>query len=143
MPESLHEVVFHIYPTECDMLGHLNHATMLVFLERARWALWGSAMGARELAMQPAFPVIRHLDIDYRAQALPGDDMAVRTGIVKVGNTSFTVRQEARIERTGQVVAQADFVVVAIDRSGKPIAVPESWTKQMPVWPDAAGAPRG
>ena len=36
---KLPEVTFHIYPTDCDMLGHLNHATMLNFLERARWAL--------------------------------------------------------------------------------------------------------
>ena len=34
---ALPEVRFHIYPTDCDMLGHLNHATMLNFLERARW----------------------------------------------------------------------------------------------------------
>jgi hypothetical protein len=33
---KLPEVTFHIYPTDCDMLGHLNHATMLNFLERAR-----------------------------------------------------------------------------------------------------------
>ena len=36
---TLAEVQFHIYPTDCDMPGHLNHATLLNFLERARWAL--------------------------------------------------------------------------------------------------------
>jgi len=39
MTEALPEVVFHIYPADCDMLGHVNHATMLAFLERARWEL--------------------------------------------------------------------------------------------------------
>ena len=34
-----HSPPFSTYPADCDMLGHLNHATMLNFLERARWAL--------------------------------------------------------------------------------------------------------
>ena len=34
--DQLPEVVFHVYPADCDMLGHVNHATMLAFLERAR-----------------------------------------------------------------------------------------------------------
>src|SRR5262249_51969003 len=36
---DLPELTFHIYPPDCDMLGHLNHASMLNFLERARGAL--------------------------------------------------------------------------------------------------------
>ena len=32
MSDALPEVVFHIYPADCDMLGHVNHATMLAFL---------------------------------------------------------------------------------------------------------------
>ena len=39
MVDELPEVVFHVYPADCDMLGHVNHATMLGFLERARWEL--------------------------------------------------------------------------------------------------------
>ena len=39
MVHTLPEVVFHVYPADCDMLGHVNHATMLGFLERARWEL--------------------------------------------------------------------------------------------------------
>ena len=50
--DSLPEVVFHVYPADCDMLGHVNHATMLAFLERARWELFereGSG-GVRDFA---------------------------------------------------------------------------------------------
>jgi acyl-CoA thioesterase FadM len=35
----MHEISIHVYPTDCDMLGHVNHATMITFLEHARWAL--------------------------------------------------------------------------------------------------------
>ena len=30
---------YHVYPTDCDVFGHVNHATMITLLEHARWAL--------------------------------------------------------------------------------------------------------
>jgi len=135
MPDTLPEVVFHIYPTDCDMLGHLNHATMLGFLERARWALFDHRMSAQEVVRQPIFPVIRHVDIGYRAQTLPGEDLAIRSGILKLGTTSYTVRQEARNLATGALVAEANIAIVAINREGKPVPVPGEWKTTMPTWP--------
>ena len=75
---NLPEVTFHIYPTDCDMLGHLNHATMLNFLERARWQLLEPQIDVRGWAKQPVFPVVRHVDIGYLAQSLPGEDLVIR-----------------------------------------------------------------
>ncbi|HVB31907.1 MAG TPA: thioesterase family protein [Gemmatimonadaceae bacterium] len=134
MSSALPEAVFHIYPTDCDMLGHLNHATMLGFLERARWALLEHHMTAHEMVRQPVFPVVRHVDIGYLAQTLPGEDLVIRSGIVRVGNTSYTVRQEARKAGTAELVAEASLVIVAIDRSGVPVAVPGEWKAMMPAW---------
>ena len=74
---ALPEVRFHIYPTDCDMLGHLNHATMLNFLERARWALLEPQIDIKHWARQPVFSVVRHVDIDYLAQSLPGEDLLI------------------------------------------------------------------
>lgn len=59
----LPEVKFHIYPTDCDMLGHLNHATMLSFLKRARWALLEPQIDLRNWTKQPAHSVVRHVDM--------------------------------------------------------------------------------
>ena len=78
----LPEVTFHIYPTDCDMLGHLNHATMLNFLERARWALLEPQIDIRNWAKQPVFSVVRHVDIGYLAQSLPGEDLVIRSGLL-------------------------------------------------------------
>src|ERR1700730_2267334 len=76
MPDTLPEVVFHVYPADCDMLGHVNHATMLGFLERARWELLEreEVGGVRDFASVPVVSVVRHVDIDYFAQSLPGED---------------------------------------------------------------------
>jgi YbgC/YbaW family acyl-CoA thioester hydrolase len=140
MSASLPEIIFHIYPTDCDMLGHLNHATMLNFLERARWALLEPQIDIRHWAEQDVFSVVRHVDIDYRAQSLPGEDLAIRSGLLQVRNTSYVVKQEARKVHDGTLVAEARIVFVAINQQGKPVPVPEHWRDMLGVWPEERGA---
>jgi YbgC/YbaW family acyl-CoA thioester hydrolase len=145
MTDALPEVVFHIYPADCDMLGHVNHATMLGFLERARWALLEreEVGGVRDFAHVPIVSVVRHVDIDYFAQSLPGEDLAIRSGLLAIKNTSYIVKQDVRKLGSGTLVAVASIVFVAIDRTGKPVRVPDEWRKLLPHWPDESErAPR-
>jgi len=134
MPD-LPEHRFHIYPTDCDMLGHVNHATMLGFLERARWALL-ERQGVKDFASLSVYSVVRHVDIGYFAQSLPGEDLAVRSGLLAVKNTSFIVKQDVRKIGDGTLVAEASIVYVTIDRSGKAVRVPDEWRALFPHWPE-------
>lgn len=134
---TLPEVRFHIYPTDCDMLGHLNHATMLNFLERARWALLEPQIDVRHWARQPVYSVVRHVDIGYLAQSLPGEDLIVRSGLLAVKNTSYIVRQEVWKVGSETKVAEANIVFVAIDQNGQPVRVPDSWRQMLPQWPES------
>ena len=130
----LPEVRFHIYPTDCDMLGHLNHATMLSFLERARWALLEPQIDTRSWARQPVYSVVRHVDIGYLAQSLPGEDLVIRSGLLAVKNTSYIVRQEVWKVGSDVKVAEANIVFVALDQQGQPVRVPDSWRQMLPNW---------
>src|SRR4051812_43096231 len=134
---SLPEVRFHIYPTDCDMLGHLNHATMLSFLERARWALLEPQIDLRNWTRQPTYSVVRHVDIGYLAQSLPGEDLIVRSGLLAVKNTSYIVRQEVWKEGADLKVAEANIVFVALAQDGKPVRVPDAWREMLPQWPES------
>ena len=140
MTESLPEIVFHIYPADCDMLGHVNHATMLGFLERARWELLEreEVGGVRDFGRVPVVSVVRHVDIDYFAQSLPGENLAIRSGLLAVKNTSYIVKQQVRKVGSNTLVAAASIVFVAVDRSGKPVRVPEEWRTLLPHWPENA-----
>ena len=111
---------------------------MLSFLERARWELLEreGVGGVRDFATVPVYSVVRHVDIDYLAQSLPGDDLAIRSGLLAVRNTSYIVKQDVRKVRGNTVVAQASIVFVALDRAGKPVRVPEAWRTLLPHWPD-------
>ena len=135
---ALPEVRFHIYPTDCDMLGHLNHATMLSFLERARWALLEPQIDTRNWTKQPVFSVVRHVDIGYLAQSMPGEDLVIASGLLAVKNTSYIVRQEVRKVGSDVKVAEANIVFVAVDQTGKPTRVPDEWRNMLPHWPEAA-----
>ena len=140
MTDALPEVVFHIYPADCDMLGHVNHATMLAFLERARWELLERQdVGVvRDFASVPVWSVVRHVDIDYFSQSLPGDNLVIRSGLLAVKNTSYIVKQDVKKVGSGVLVAQASIVFVSIDRTGKPVRVPEEWRTLLPHWPEGS-----
>ena len=135
MPD-LPEHRFHIYPTDCDMLGHLNHATMLNFLERARWALLEKQIDIRHWARQPVFSVVRHVDIGYLAQSLPGEDLVIRSGLLAIRRTSYIIKQDVRKVGSNTLVAEASIVFVAIDQKGQPVPVPETWREMLPAWPE-------
>lgn len=136
MPQ-LPEVTFHIYPTDCDMLGHLNHATMLNFLERARWALLEPQIDIRNWAKQPVFSVVRHVDIGYLAQSLPGEDLVIRSGLLAIKRTSYIIKQDVRKVATNTLVAEASIVFVAVDQKGQPVPVPDTWRQMLPHWPES------
>jgi YbgC/YbaW family acyl-CoA thioester hydrolase len=139
MTSTLPEVVFHIYPTDCDMLGHVNHATMLGFLERARWALL-ERQGVTDFANLPIFSVVRHVDIGYFAQSLPGEDLAIRSGLLAVKNTSFIVKQDVKKVGGGTLVAEASIVYVTVNRGGQAVRVPDEWRTLFPHWPEEGDA---
>lgn len=130
----MHSLTIHVYPTDCDMLGHVNHATMITFLEHARWAMLEPHMTIRDWFASGVWPVVRHVDIDYHAQALPGDDIEVRSGLVALGNTSFAVRQSVRRPSDGVSIADARITFVCIGRDGGKVKVPDEWRRVIPSW---------
>jgi YbgC/YbaW family acyl-CoA thioester hydrolase len=132
----MHEITIHVYPTDCDMLGHVNHATMITFFEHARWAMLEPEMTVHDWFKAGVWPVVRHMDVSYRAQAVPGDDLRVRSGLLGTGNTSFSLRQEVRRQVDARLVAEATITFVCIDRGGQPVTVPAEWTALFSTWRD-------
>ncbi len=127
----------HVYPTDCDIVGHVNHATFLRMLERARWHSLEQKMSHSEFLDSGLFAIVRHFEISYESQALPGDDLVIRTGLSEMGNTSFKVRQEVRNSR-GEVVCNSTVVYVAVGPEHRPIRVPEDWRTMFSDWKEGS-----
>lgn len=145
-----HELAYHVYPTDCDAFGHVNHATMITLLEHARWALLEPVLSLRDLTRGDVWTVVRHVDVSYAWQSVPGDDLVIRSGLFRVGRTSYAIRQSVRHARTGRLHAAGTITFVCLDRAGHPVPVPETWRDAFPLWDDAvddafvgAHAPRG
>lgn len=127
----------HIYPTDCDVVGHVNHAKFLVILERARWHALLEKMSHEEYTRSGLWAVVRHVDISYEFQAFPGDDIVVTTGLLSVGNTSFIVKQQARNGK-GVLLCEAKIVYVTVTGESRPIPVPEAWRTLFSDWQEAS-----
>lgn len=130
MPDQLK---IHIYPSDCDSAGHVNHAYMLTLLERARWAALETHLPFADYIKRNQWAVVRHIEASYSLSAMPGDDFNVTTGLVSVGNTSFSVRQTAHNQR-GALICDATTVYVTISPEGKPIPVPDEWRQIFSPW---------
>ena len=96
-------------------------------------------MNVREWARQPVYSVVRHVDIGYLAQSLPGEDLVIRSGLLAVRRTSYIIKQEVRKVESGVLVADASIVFVAINQRGEPVPVPEEWRTLIPQWPEGDG----
>ena len=125
-----------VYPFECDAFGHLNQASCLAVLERARWDALARGPGMDVFKRHGVWPAARRTTIEYRAAAYAGDVLRVEMTVTDRGTTSFTMRHTAR--RTGDdvVIAEAEMVFVCIDRTGRPAPIPEEISR-------AIGATRG
>jgi len=133
----MHEIRYHVYPTDCDVFGHVNHATMITLLEHARWALIEPVATLADIRRADTWSVVRHVDIGYTAQSLPGDELVIRSGLARVGRTSYVIRQTVRNAATGALHADATITFVCLDRDGRPVSVPQTWRDVFPRWDEA------
>jgi acyl-CoA thioester hydrolase len=108
---------------DCDLLGHVNNAVYLSYLEQARVGYWQRLSGS---AGVPRSFILAHAECDYRAPATLGDRLVVRVAVTAIGRTSFTLDYEVVNARTRQVVATARTVQVMYDYSaGRSIPIPD------------------
>jgi len=67
----------HIYPSDCDSVGHVNHAHMLTLLERARWSALERHMSYDEYMKSSLWAVVRN----SRQSETPASSCGRRYGI--------------------------------------------------------------
>lgn len=113
---------------ECDLYGHVNNAVYLNFLE------WGRFKLVRDLGYDlntfqdsGVLIVIRRIEIDYRFSAEMGDDLVIRSRLVKLRKTSGVFHQEIYRTSDEKLVVSALVTWVFINRDGRPIAIPEDF----------------
>jgi acyl-CoA thioester hydrolase len=105
---------------DCDPMGHANNALFSTYLEEARIGVLGG-LGAFILA---------RVEIDFRSELRPGDEVEVASRCSHVGTKSF--RLDHRLAVGERVVAEATSVLVSYDyERGESVPVPDGLRRRL------------
>jgi acyl-CoA thioester hydrolase len=99
--------------SDCDPLGHANHAAYFTYFEQCRLTWWrhlGSTTGP-----PGASAVIVHAECDYRAPALAHDQLEVRLTLGAIGRSSVTLHYEIVNAATAVRLAEGKTISVTLD----------------------------
>jgi acyl-CoA thioesterase FadM len=88
----------------------------------------------QELRRADVWTVVRHVDVSYTAQSVPGDELVIRSGLLRIGRTSYAIRQTVTNAATGVLHADATITFVCLDRASRPVPVPDAWRGIFPLW---------
>ncbi|WP_435363812.1 acyl-CoA thioesterase [Haloarchaeobius sp. DYHT-AS-18] len=111
---------------DVDLLGHVNNAVYVSYLEEARVEYLPEVLGDTD-ALDG---VIANLEIDYHRPITLEDDVSVAIAITEVGNS--TLHFEYEVRASGEVAATATTVQVAYDaEAGESRELPEAWKQRV------------
>lgn len=99
---------------DTDALGHVNNTSIPIWFENSRNELYKIFNPSMDLNPKTWNLIMVHTEFDYLNQIFYGKPVEVRTFVEKIGNTSFTVYQEAwqekKLTATGRaILVQFDF----------------------------------
>ncbi len=119
-----HRTPIHVAFDEVDMYGIVHHSKLLVYLERARIALFtaeGMTPGSLE---QTGFGlVVVEARIRFKIPAQFDDDLVVETAVARL--SPVTVTLDYRILRDDDVILTGTIRLAAVGRDGKPTRLPD------------------
>ena len=99
--------------SDLDVMGHVNNAVVVSYLEQGRFQWWRSFLGGRKF-QEEGFLMAR-VEVDYRQPILLGDDVRVELHCTRVGNTSFELSYRVTKGLGGELFAEAKTVQVMLD----------------------------
>jgi len=113
---------------DVDVMGHVNNAVFLTYIESARVAFLlhlGAATGLENLGI-----IVARIEIDFRAPLSFGEEVDVGVRATRFGTKSFDLEYELRAG--SRVVAQATSVCVGYDYgSGETVPIPDAWRERL------------
>ncbi|MBN2768231.1 MAG: YbgC/FadM family acyl-CoA thioesterase [Campylobacterales bacterium] len=115
-----------IYYEDTDMGGIVYHANYLKFCERARSELFFSQ------GLSPAFEdghfVVRHIEADFKASAILGDIIEVKSEVLSIGGASLRIKQDIFRNNTHLFSMTGKYAYV---KKGKPAKISDKAKEKM------------
>jgi acyl-CoA thioester hydrolase len=119
-----HRTPIHVAFDEVDMYGIVHHSKLLVYLERARIALFTSeGMTPGSLEDTGFGLVVVEANVRFRTPALFADDLVVETSVERLSPVTVTLAY--RVVRGSDVILTGTTRLAAVGRDGKPTRLPD------------------
>jgi len=113
------ELAITVQPPDIDGQGHVNNVVYVRWMQDAATAHW-EAVAPEELRSRVSWVVTRH-EVDYKAPALVGEQLVVRTWVGEPSGATWERFIEVRRVGDDRVLARGRSVYAALDRvSGRP-----------------------
>ena len=114
-----------IYYEDTDSGGVVYYANYLKYLERARSEAIYS-LGLSNSILQKDYGtliIVKSCNIKYKKPAKFEDELEVMSSVISKTRTSFSMLQI--IKRQEEIISEAEVQLVAVNKDGKPIKIPE------------------
>jgi acyl-CoA thioester hydrolase len=122
MSSARFEMILPVQPGDIDEQDHVNNTVYLRWVQEVATAHW-RAVASAEAQGTIGWVVLRH-EIDYKAPAVPGDEVVLRTWVGKATRLTFERFTEIRRNRDGQLLAEARTLWCPINtQTSRPIRV--------------------
>lgn len=112
-----------------DIMGHVNNANHLTYIELARIKYFEDVVGSDASWSQQHGIILAHVSIDYKQPLYVRDQVFVYTRCSKLGKKSIELSWVIVREKNGaeEIIAQGIAVLVCYDYTeNKPTEVPEA-----------------
>lgn len=105
---------------DVDGLGHINNTVIPVWFELARNPIFRFFTPDLSLKLGEWKLIMARVEFDFLAELFYGSDVEIRTYIIKIGNSSFTMAHEAW--QNGRLAVKGKAVTVHYDFVNKKAA---------------------
>lgn len=119
-----------------DALGHVNNSVYFSFFDLGKTSYFNEVMPNMSASKEVGV-VIGHIEVSFLLSVYPGENVAVETAVVEVGNKSFKLLQQLIDLDTNEVKCVCHTVMVCFDaktKTTRPIS--EEWRKAMAEFED-------
>ena len=101
--------------SETDALGHINNTILPNWFEKAREPVF--RLFTPDLDLKKWRLIIARITVDFLVELNYGSDVEIRTGVIKIGNSSMTLGHEAW--QNGECCAKGEAILIHYDYGQK------------------------
>ena len=114
-----------------DALGHVNNSIYLSFYDLGKTSYFDEVMPDVSTSKEVGV-VIASIQVSFLLPVYPGENVAVQTAVVKIGNKSFRLLQQLIDLETKEVKCICQTVMVCFDAKTKTTRfISDEWRKAM------------